>query len=486
MSRGSNLSRLALAAKANLERLEVLLKDLSSQLSLYPQEQESFLEFEPDQESINGSREQLELDWMGALIDDETEPNPEPEINDDKTENQEISHREFVKLSSQVMPILESIFAQDPGKKLHLSYLHKAVNQKSLLGLSQDTVGLFLEEAIALGYCERDSYDKQCYYSVSEPKTLLKEALRNNPYKSISTKAQETSTESVSTIKPLHQLPPNPKVKMTAGDTIQGYVTECQPKTFTSKDVVNYLYSDAEQQSWSQSQKTRVGQIIRGGLSNYNNKNWKRIRTGVYKPLLPVEPKESAPLTETNFNHSLPPNPRVKMTLPDTIMGYIIERHPITFTIQDVVNYLYSPTEQKQWSKTQNRQVTTSINNSLWSNKERQWERIKPGVYKPLLTLEPKEFEPLTKAKPVHNLPPILNAQVNILAMIDNYIVDCKPRTFTANDILDYLYTKEEQRDWTKQQERKNLQAITGRLADYVNKKNWKRVRRGVYKPINY
>ncbi len=214
----------AMSAKANLDRLEPLLKDLSSQLSLYPQEQSSFLEFEPEPESINGSREQLELDWMGALIED-TEPLTEPDDSNDKTENQEISHREFVKLSPQVMPILESIFAQDVGKKLHLSYLHKAVNQESLLGLSQDTVGLFLEEAIALGYCERDRYDKDCYVSVPEP------------------------------------------------------------KTFKAEDIVNYLYSKTEQKQWSKKQWGQITHSITASLSYYNKRKWKRVRAGVYRPI---------------------------------------------------------------------------------------------------------------------------------------------------------------------------------------------------------
>ncbi len=280
----------ALAAKENLERLEPLLKDLSSQLSLYPQEQSSFLEFQPEPESINGSREQLELDWMGALIDD-----TEPEQSDDKTENQEISHREFVKLSSQVMPILGSIFAQDPGKKLHLSYLHKAVNQKSLLDLSQDTLELFLEEAIALGYCERDMYDKQCYYSISDPKTLLKKALRDNAplrtfekkttSKDVQEKQQQSQKESVTLTKTHQNLVPSPTVKMSIPDTIMGYIAECQPKTFTSSDVLNYLYSDEEQKRWSKTQKHKVIKSIRNGLCNGNNRNWRRIKIGVYRPI---------------------------------------------------------------------------------------------------------------------------------------------------------------------------------------------------------
>ncbi len=158
----------AMAAKANLDRLELLLKDLSSQLSLYPEQQQSFLEFEPEEKS-NDNSSQLELHWMPASIDeDDNELEAEPEQINEKTKKQEISHHEFVELSSQVMPILKSIFAQDVGKKLHLSYLHKIINQKSLLGLSLDTVELFLDEAIALRYCERDIYDKDCYLKCRE------------------------------------------------------------------------------------------------------------------------------------------------------------------------------------------------------------------------------------------------------------------------------------------------------------------------------
>ena len=284
----------ALAAKANLDRLEPLLKDLSSQLSLYPQQQESFLEFEPEPQTINGSRKQLELDWMSTLVED-TEPNPEPEPSEDKTENQEISHREFIKLSPQVMPVLESLFTQDPGKKLHLTYLYKAVNQQSQLGLSQDTVELFLEEAIALGYCERDMYDKQCYYSVSDTKAWLEKAFKDNPPlgtfgekttdKAAKEKQQQNQGESVTLTEPTHKLPPSQFVKMTIPDTILGYINSCHPKTFTSNDVVNYLYSETEQKHWSKEQTTQITNSIAGGLSYYNRRKWFKVRPGVYRPI---------------------------------------------------------------------------------------------------------------------------------------------------------------------------------------------------------
>ncbi len=387
----------AMSAKANLDRLEVLLKDLSSQLPLYPQEQSSFLEFEPDEKTINGSREQLELDWMGALIDDETEPDPEPDQSDDKTETQEISHRELVKLSFQVMPILESIFALDVGKKLHLSYLHKAVNQKSLLGLSQDTVELFLEEAIAIGYCERDNYDKHCYYSVSEPKTLLQEALRNNPYKrtfekkakdeEVKEKQQQNQEDSVTLTEANfnHNLPFSPRVKMTIPDTIIGYIIECQPKTFKAGDVFNYLYSDSQQASWSKAQKNLVKTSITNGLYRYDDKPWKRVNPGVYQPLLPIEVKYLGSLTQNKPNHNLPPSPKVKMNMLDTILGYIHSCQPKTFKAGDVFNYLYSNAIQKQWTESQRDKYFSAIANGLhyyW--KQNKWKRIKMGVYRPL------------------------------------------------------------------------------------------------------
>lgn len=518
----------ALAAKENLERLEVLLKDLCSQLPPYPQQQESFLEFEP--ESINGSSPQLELDWMGALVEDETKPNPEPEQSNNKAENQEISHREFVKLSSQVMPILESIFAQDPGKKLHLSYVHKAVNQQSQLGLSQDTVGLFLDQAIALGYCERDMYDQQCYYSISDPKTLLKKALRDNAplrtfekkttSKDTQEKQQQSQKESVTLTKTHQNLVPSPRVKMSIPDTIMGYITECQPKTFTPSDVLNYLYSDEEQKRWSKAQKHKVIKSIRGGLSNGNNKNWRRLKRGVYQPLLPkkdepnsvvklekIEPstqEEQITHEDVSFQqtkrkqfastfHSLPLSPKVQITIPDTIMGYIAECEPDTFTIKDVINYLYSDKIQASWSKTQKNKVISAISGCLCNRKSPKWRRVKNGVYQPLFPLELESFvlsdeddnnfldelenplfsneaqkitnedtrnkQPqsvfLTKSN--HNLPPSSKVKMSLLDTLKGYIAECQPKFFIVKDVVKYLYSDGEQASWSKTQKKKLL-----------------------------
>ncbi len=259
--------------------------------------------------------------------------------------------------------------------------------------MSQDTVGLFLEEAIALGYCERDSYDKSCYYSVSEPKTLLQEAFRNNPYKrtfekkatneGVKEKQQLLEEESVTKREPTRSLPSSPRVKMSIADTIMGYITECQPKTFSIQDVVNYLYSPTQQQQWSGIQRKQIITSISNSLRGTKEKQWKRIKPGVYQPLLTPEQGNSVS-TITELTHILPPSPRVKMTVPDTIMGYITECQPTTFTVKDILNYLYSETEQASWSKQQKTQIINSIAGRLSYYNKRNWQRVRTGVYRPL------------------------------------------------------------------------------------------------------
>ncbi len=501
----------AMAAKANLDRLELLLKDLSSQFALYPEEQESFLEFKPEEKSTNGNSPQLELDWMRASLEEDTKPTAEPE----RTENQEISHREFVKLSSQVMPILQSIFAQDLGKKLHLSYLSKAVNQKSLLGLTPETIELFLDEAIALGYCDRDIYDKSCYYSVPDNKALVEEAFKDNPYKrtfeektttnDVEEKQPTKQDESVTLTKPLHNLPPSPRVKMTLLSTIQGYIAECKPVKIKAQNVVDYLYSDSDQSSWSNTQNQKILHSIAATLSSYNNKEWRRLRTGVYKPLRPfqddsnsvTEPEKTAfssdpqertnedarteqeeSVTLTKPSHKLPPSPKVKMTVVATILGYLTECQPKTFTARDVVNYLYSEAEQKHWSKERKDQVIQAIAGSLSNSKNKKWKRIRIGVYKPLLPLEE------TVVKPTHNLPPSPRVKLNMLDTLLGYIEECQPKTFGSRDVLNYLYSDREQKQWTENQKDNNVTAINSALYSYFKQKKLKRVKMGVYCPI--
>ena len=90
----------------------------------------------------------------------------------------------------------------------------------------------------------------------------------------------------LTTIKPTHDLPPSPKVKMNMLDTIWGYIDEYSPKTFTIKDVINYLYSDAIQKEWTEADRDKYFSAISNGLSYYwKQKKWQRVRVGVYRPL---------------------------------------------------------------------------------------------------------------------------------------------------------------------------------------------------------
>lgn len=378
---------LAMNAKANLERLRFLLTDLAPKPSLESTAQFSLFDLD---EADNDDNEM----FTASLEDEQEQLADFPDVPDEEPEaNQEISHRRFIELLDVVMPVLESVFDTEQGKTLHINYLHKIVNQQTLLSLSLDTVVLYLEEAIDRGFCGRDKYDRECYLSLPDKKALLEEAFSNNPYKSIKANVKASTSDS----------------------------------------------------------KTNLNQ---------------KAVTTLERP-----------------THSLPLNPRVKMTIPDTIQGYILERQPDTFIIKDVINYLYSQTEQKQWSAIQRKQIITSISNSLSKSKEKEWSRIQPGVYKPLLTPE-QDNSVSTKTKASYNnLPFSSKSQANILDIIENFIAEFKPKTFTARDILDDLYTKEEQKTWTKEQDRKNIQAISGKLGDHVNK-NWKRLRRGVYQPI--
>ncbi len=289
----------ALAAKAHIERLEILIKDLSSEQSQVFDNSASGGNRHEDLSKSNASSTQIELDLMTAPRNDDTE---NIEIIDEKTDNKDISNKEFLNLSSQVMPILESIFTLERGKKLHISYLHKAVNQKSLLGLSQEKVKTFLDKAIYLGYCERDIYDTDCYFSVPNKSDLSDIPSTNNPYKTtldsevtskdvdLNQKQEEQQKEKkyvvFSKTKPNHNLPPSPYVKMNLLETIEGYISECQPKTFTNQDVLNYLYSEQQQEQWTDNQRKDNFLCLKNALNYYYKQgHWNRVKIGLYRPI---------------------------------------------------------------------------------------------------------------------------------------------------------------------------------------------------------
>ena len=92
---------------------------------------------------------------------------------------------------------------------------------------------------------------------------------------------------------------------------------------------------------------------------------------------------------KSNKPYELPPSDRLKPTLLSTVEGYIDKNRPKRFSIDDVINYLYSQDTQLDWDKAQLNKVRTSISNVL-SRKAylgKHWSRIKPGVYRPLTSL---------------------------------------------------------------------------------------------------
>ncbi|MGK7896452.1 MAG: hypothetical protein AB4372_23250, partial [Xenococcus sp. (in: cyanobacteria)] len=63
-----------------------------------------------------------------------------------------------------------------------------------------------------------------------------------------------------------------------------GYIEECQPKTFTPSDVLNYVYSDEQQNQWTETQATKIFKAIAKALHYYwKQKKWQRVRVGVYR-----------------------------------------------------------------------------------------------------------------------------------------------------------------------------------------------------------
>lgn len=86
-----------------------------------------------------------------------------------------------------------------------------------------------------------------------------------------------------------------------------------------------------------------------------------------------------------NKPYDLPPSDKLKPTLFETIEGYIALYRPKRFSIEDVINYLYSQSVQSDWNQVQRNKIRASISNVLGRKAYlgKHWSRIKPGVYRP-------------------------------------------------------------------------------------------------------
>jgi hypothetical protein len=82
----------------------------------------------------------------------------------------------------------------------------------------------------------------------------------------------------------------------------------------------------------------------------------------------------------------LPPSTKLKPTLLQTVTQYIANCTPQRFSIEDLLNYLYTPKQQSKWSPAKKNQVRSCLANVLGRKAylNTHWSRIKPGVYQPL------------------------------------------------------------------------------------------------------
>ena len=83
--------------------------------------------------------------------------------------------------------------------------------------------------------------------------------------------------------------------------------------------------------------------------------------------------------------YDLPDSDKLKPTLLKTIEGYIGDNSNKSFSIEDVINYLYPQHTQLNWDKALKNKVRISISNVLCRKAYlgKHWSRIKPGVYRP-------------------------------------------------------------------------------------------------------
>lgn len=162
-------------------------------------------------------------------------------------------------------------------------------------------VDLYLDEAINRGLIECDEFNNQCYVATFSSDLTNGLAQRNGHNRASEKqqvlqpkKAKENQADkklhnhnSSSVANKHRNLPPSSKLKPTLLVTVKQYIAECNPHYFSAKDIINYLYSSAQQAKWSQNNSRKVRVSIFNVLSRkaYLDKYWQRVDPGVYQPL---------------------------------------------------------------------------------------------------------------------------------------------------------------------------------------------------------
>ena len=275
---------MATEAKEHRERVSLLLQDLLAHSS----HEENYLMEKPDN---NQSIEAKSLDnGRGSPLLSSASPT---ELDEDSSGALDVEQkRKFLDSVSQAMLVIESVSKSDSGKTLHQSYLHKILNLELKTELSVDLVELYLQEAITRGYLKLDEFDSSCY--IAQGYSNLSNSMTDLPKKQ--NKSAECTPLATGNALPVgrglanrkpYDLPPSNKLKPTLLETIRLFIAECSPTRFSIEDVINYLYPQEQQSSWSQSKKNKVRSSISNvlGRKAYLGKQWRRIRPGIYQPL---------------------------------------------------------------------------------------------------------------------------------------------------------------------------------------------------------
>ena len=271
---------LATEASSNRERVRLLLLDLAKNVS-YPEYQGLI---ENKQVDLNLPR--VEQSKLFELTKDEKEDSSVNRSSD----FQPFKLKEVLGGLSQAINAIEFAGKLDQGKSLHKSYLHSLLNRELSQELSAEIVELYLDEAVNRGLIKRDEFDNQCYVAVLNNDILNKNSAQSNENSEEAQKQQKAQPRPGGTkqIKTKHRnLPPSSKLKLTLLQTVEQYIAESSPTSFSAEDVINYLYSTEQQTKWSQGRTRKIKASIFNVLCRkaYVDIYWKRVESGVYQPL---------------------------------------------------------------------------------------------------------------------------------------------------------------------------------------------------------
>ena len=88
------------------------------------------------------------------------------------------------------------------------------------------------------------------------------------------------------------------------------------------------------------------------------------------------------------------------------------------------------------------------------------------------------------KSHKPYDLPPSDQLKPTLLETVEGYIEENRPKRFSIDDVVNYLYPQSVQSDWNKVQRNKVRTSISNVLSrkGYLGK-YWSRIKPGVYRP---